>query len=251
MKRFLGVAIVSGCVLSLGNSLRADGPDAKAIVDKAIKALGGEEKLSKASSLSWKTKGVLTFGENENPITTESTVQGMDHFRGDFEGEFNGMTVKGVTVVNGNKGWRKFGENAMDMDDNGLTSAKQSIYLQVIPTTMVALKGKDFKAETAGEEKVGDAMALVLKVTCPDGKNFKISFDKESGLPLKLVATVAGFDGNEFSQETTLSEYKDFSGIKKATKSISKRDGMPFLQSVITEFKVVDKVDSEKFSEPK
>ena len=40
----------------------------------------------------------------------------------------------------------------------------------------------------------------------PTRKDFKLFFDKESGLPVKLVATVVGFDGNEFTQETTLRE---------------------------------------------
>ena len=35
---------------------------------------------------------------------------------------------------------------------------------------------------------------------------------------MKIVAVVAGFKGDEFTQETTLADYKDFDGIKKATK---------------------------------
>src|SRR5262249_17528721 len=53
-------------------------PAAKAIIDKAIKALGGEEKLTKAlQGSTWKMKGKLTFGGNDNPISTESTLKGL------------------------------------------------------------------------------------------------------------------------------------------------------------------------------
>jgi hypothetical protein len=132
-----------------------------------------------------------------------------------------------------------------------LANAKRMIYLQVLPSTLVPLKGKGFKVESAGEAKVGDAPAAVLKVTPPDGKEFKLFFDKSSGLPVKLEAVVAGFNGEDYTQETTYSAYKDFDGIKKATKVESKRDGNPFMTSEVTEFKLLDKVDAETFAEPK
>jgi hypothetical protein len=113
------------------------------------------------------------------------------------------------------------------------------------------LKTEDFKVESAGEEKVGDAETDVVKVTGPDGKDFKLFFDKKSHLPVKLVAQVRGFMGEEFTQETTYSGFKDFDGIKKATKHVVKRDGMAFIEAEITEFKVLDKVDAETFAEPK
>ena len=55
------------------------------------------------------------------------------------------------------------------------------------------LKGKGFKATVDGEEKVDDKSAAVLKVVGPDGKDFRLFFDKESGLPVKLVARVVGW----------------------------------------------------------
>ena len=79
----------------------------------------------------------------------------------------------------------------------------------------------------------------------------KLYFDKESGLPVKLIAKVIGFGGDEFTQETSYSNYKDFDGAKKATKISAKRDGEKFVEQEITEFKVLDKAPSETFVEPK
>ena len=137
------------------------------------------------------------------------------------------------------------------MDDDGIANEKRMIYLTVIPGTLVPLKVKDFKIEPAAEEKVGDKPAVGIKVTAPDGKDFKLYFDKESGLPVKLVAKVIGFQGDEFTMETTYASYKDFDGIKKATKVESKRDGEKFIAQEISEFKVLDKAPDETFAEPK
>ena len=151
---------------------------------------------------------------------------------------------KGVTVLNGDKGWRKFGDNENEMDADAVTNEKQRINIQAIPTTLVQLKGKGFKIESAAEEKVGDKPAVGIKVTGPEGKEFKLYFDKESGLPVKLVATVAGFGGEDFTHgETTFSDYKNFDGIKKATKSLVQAATVTNLPTWrLPEFKVLDQV---------
>jgi hypothetical protein len=251
MARFIGGVFVALLLSGVGSAVRAaDAKDANAVLDKAIQALGGQEKLSNIKAASWKGKGKITFGDNDNDFTTQATVQGLDHFRSVFEGEFGGNQIKGVTVLAGDKGWRKFGDNKMEMDKDAVANEKRSLYLQVIPMTIVPLRDKGFKNELAGEEKVGDKPAVGVKVTPPDGKDFTIYFDKESGLPVKVVAKVVGFQGDEFTQETTFKDYKEMGGIKKAAKTESKRDGAKFLEVQITEFKVLDKADAKEFTEP-
>jgi hypothetical protein len=251
MRRFLGVAFVTLLACGPGSPARAaDDKDAQAIVDKGIRALGGADKLGALKAATWKSKGTLTINDTDNTLNSQVTVAGLDRSRREIEGEFNGNTVKGLTVVDGDKGWRKFGDSSQELDKDGLANEKRGVYLQWVPVTLLPLKGKGFKVETAGEEKVGDKPAAVLKVTGPDGKDFRLSFDKESGLPVKLVAKVPGFMGGEFEQETTFSAYKDFGGIKKATKVSSKRDGQKFLEQEISDFKALDKVDPKTFAEP-
>jgi hypothetical protein len=250
MKRFLRVALAIMFVTAMGSLVRADDKDPTAVLDKAIKALGGEEKLKKVGAASWKTKLTITFNGNSNDFSSHATAEGLDRYRSEFEGEFNGNAFKGVTVLNGDKGWRKFGDMKMDLDADGLANEKRQVYLQIVPGLILPLKGKGFKLEVVAEEKVGDKPAAAIKATGPDGKDFTLYFDKESGLPVKLVAKVIGFGGDEFTQETTYKDYKEFDGIKKATKTESKRDGEDFIKAEISEFKVLDKVDSKTFSEP-
>ena len=111
MKQLLSASLVALLMSGVATLSRADEKDAKAIVDKGIKAMGGEEKLAKAGTYTVKAKGTITFNGEDNAIKTHATVQGLDHYRSEFEGEFNGNAMKGVTVLKGNKGWRKFGEN--------------------------------------------------------------------------------------------------------------------------------------------
>ena len=252
MTRFLDAVLVTAFALGLGIPVRAaDDKEAKAILDKAIKALGGEEKLSKIKAVTWKAKGTLNFGGGDSNFTSEATVQGLDHSRNEFAGEFGDMKVKGVTVLAGDKGWRKFGDMQAALEKDQLANARRAHYLQLVPVTLVVLKDKPFKFEAAKKEKVDGKPAVGLKITGPDGKDFTLYFDKESGLPVKLVAKVAGFMGGEFTQETTFSDYKEMGGIKKATRIKATRNGEKFLDQEITDFKVLDKVDPKLFTEPK
>src|SRR5262245_26331388 len=252
MRRVVGAVWVTGLLSGLGAPDRAeDDKDTRAILDKGIKALGGEEKLSKVKAATWKVKGKIIVDGNENPFTLQVTVQGLDRIRSAFEGEFGGTPIKGMTVLAGDKGWRQFADNTMELDRDALANEKRTLYLQVIPAMLVPLKGKGFKVQSAGEEKVGGKPAVGIKVTGPEGKDFTLYFDKESGLPVKQVAKVLDFMGNEFTQETIYADYKEFQGIKKATKVENKRNGTTFLEGKITDFKVLDKVDAKTFAEPK
>ena len=115
---------------------------------------------------------------------------------------------------------------------------------------LAPVKGPGFKVETAGEEKVGGQAAVVLKVTCPDGNDIKISFDKESGLPVKAVGRVFTLLDQEITQENTYGNYKDFGGIKVATR-LEIKNGWATRKQEITEFKFLDKVDPSAFAAPK
>lgn len=132
----------------------ADATDATALLDKAIKAIGGEDKLSKVQAVSWTAKGTITFNGSDNQVTTRSVVQGIDHFRQEFEGDFGGNPVKGVTVLAGDKGWRNFGDNHSELDKDALTNQKRTAYLALIPVTILPLKGKAFTVETIADVDV-------------------------------------------------------------------------------------------------
>jgi hypothetical protein len=249
MTRILGAVSLS--LLAVGVcSVGQAGDGAQAILDKAIKAMGGADKLGAVKAVTWKTKGKLTIGGADNDFTSQTTLHGLTQMRGEFEGDFTGNKVKGVTVLNGDKGWRVFADNKAELDDAAVANEKRNLYLQVVALTVLPLKGKGFKVEAASEENVGGKAALAVKATGPDGKDFTIYFEKDSGLPVKQVAKIVGFTGDEVVQETMFANYRDFGGIKKATKLEAKRDGENFLSVEITEFRVLDKVDPKTFTEP-
>ena len=249
MKRSLHAVLAIMFVSATGSLARADDKDPSAVLDKAIKALGGEEKLKKIDAITWTSKADITF--NDNTTTSQSRdPPGSRSLPVRVRGGIRRQPVQGRDGPQRRQGLAQVRRQPMELEEDALANEKRRVYLEILPSLLVRFKGKGFKLESAGEEKVGDKPAAGIKVTGPDGKDFTLYFDKESGLPVKLVAKVVGFGGDEYTQETTFKDYKDFDGIKKATKVDSKRDGEEFIKSEITEFKVLDKVDSKTFSEP-
>ena len=250
MRKLIVTASVLVLLCGFAPRVRADeDKGAAGIVDKGIEALGGKEKLTAVKAVTWSGKGKITIQDSENEFHSKLVAEGLDRFRGEFEAKFNADEIKGVTVVDGDKAWRQIGDTT-ELDKEALANQKRDVYLQIIPAMLVQLKDKEFKLESAGEDKVNDKPAAAVKVTPPDGKEFTLWFDKESGLPVKMVAKVIGWGGEEFTQQTTFADYKDFDGIKKATKVDAKRDGEKFIEYRVTEFKVLDKAPEKSFDKP-
>jgi hypothetical protein len=58
------------------------------ILDKAVKALGGEDKLTKIEAAVWKGKGKMIIGDNqEHEFASQTIAQGFDRFRSELEVE--------------------------------------------------------------------------------------------------------------------------------------------------------------------
>jgi hypothetical protein len=241
--------LAAGGVRAIAADDAAAAGGASAVIDKAIEAAGGRDKLASVKALTWSNKGTISVGGNEAPFTSRVTFQGADHRRAEFEAEFGGQTIKGIVVLNGDKGWRQMNGDTNELTGEELARERRTGYMEWSTVTLLPLKQEPFKTDAAGGQKVNDKPAPGVKVTGPDGKTHTIYFDPQSGLPGKIVADVTDFQGDA-TQETTISDYKDFGGVKKATKLKVKRDGEKFIESELTDFKVLDSVDAKTFEKP-
>ena len=66
MKRSKGAILLAAMIGLVATTSRGDEAQVNQVLDKAIKALGGQEKLAKAEAFAWKAKGKVTIEGNEN-----------------------------------------------------------------------------------------------------------------------------------------------------------------------------------------
>ena len=251
MNRFFRATLLFVMPFSVAFAVRADEKEAKATIDKAIKAMGGEEKLTGIKAFSAKGKGQITLEGNDYDFTFEMTTKGIDKYRSSYEVEVDGKKFDGVTVLDGDKGWKKEAGEVKKLEGEALAVEKRNAYLDVVPVLIVPLKGNGFKLDSASDEKIGDKAVAVVRVTGPEGKDFTLYFDKESGLPVKMNGLVADEKGEEAIHETTFEDYKEFEGIKVATRSRIKRADKRYIEIEGIEFKALANVEPETFVEPK
>ena len=152
MKRSLAAFAIAVFTLGGGNLGRADdASNPNTVLDKAIKAMGGAEKLEKIHAVQGKGKGTITIAGNESPLTSQTTLQGLSHYRLDFSGEFGGNKLKGVTIINGDKGWRKLGDETMAIEGDMLKGEKRNLYLQIAGSNPYVPERKRLQAEKDGQ----------------------------------------------------------------------------------------------------
>jgi hypothetical protein len=252
MQRAILTACAAALVLAVAAPARADEQaDAKAILDKAIKAHGGEEALTKFKVNVIKAKGKYYGMGAGIDYTNEMITQRPDRLRFDFEIEVNGMQIKFVQVVNGNKGWIKFADQLMDMSKEQLEEAKAQLYLGQV-TSLVPLRDKGYKLSTLGEVKVEGKPAVGLRVEQKDRRDVNLFFDKESGMLVKseIKSKDPMLGDKEFNSETYYSDYRKVDGLQTPFKVIIKRDGEKFVESEVSDLKHEEKVDESTFDKP-
>lgn len=246
-----GIAIV--CTLfAIGSLGRADDADTiKALLDKGIKALGGEEKIAKYPGLMLKGSGKFYEGEKGIPFSGVWYTQGLEKSRTTTVVDVKGFKSVEVTVVNGTKGWSKAtGEDAKELDKEALAEERENLYFNYV-TALVPLRGKDFKLTLIPETKINNKAALGITVAQKGRRDVKLFFDKDSGLLVKAERKVRDPDAKkDYTEEVFFSDYKDVDGIKIAMKYQSKWDGKNRADAEMSEAKVFEKVEEKMFEKP-
>ena len=229
---------------------KAEPASASAVIDKAVEALGGKDKLAAIKVATWTSKGTLTIGGMEAPFTATLAFQGHDKRRVEFETEFGGSPLKAVAVVNGDKAWRQVNGSTEELSGDDLANEQRNGWREWTPADVLLLKSPPFKTEPAADADVNGKPAAGVKVTGPHGAPFTIYFDKSTGLPVRQVAAVTTFTGDPAEEEVNYSDYKDFGGVKKATKVETKHDGQRLLLAEVTAFKLLDAPAAGTFEKP-
>jgi hypothetical protein len=243
--------LVLGLVVATTVPARADdAADARALVEKAIKAQGGADKLEKFTATVVKFKGEFHGMGEAIPMTGEVYAQGSDKHKLDAEVAVGGQKFRIVTVLAGDKGWARFGDDTTEMDKDQLAEGLEQAYAGWV-ATLVPLKDKAFTLATTGESMVEKRVALGVKVSRKGHRDVTLYFDKATGLLIKTEGTVKDEgSGQEVTEETFLDGYKEVQGTKQAMKFTVKRDGKLFLEGEATEIELVEKLGDDVFAKP-
>jgi hypothetical protein len=249
MKTQLGAVLALGLLLGDSASRADEQAEAKALLDKAMKAMNGEAKLAKLHVASMKGKITGKEGGQEFTLSLDVTWQGPSQYRAEMDVQEGGKNTQGVVVLNGGKGWLKRGDQKVELPEPLVAFIQDVVHAGRMPQLLPALADKAYKPTLLAEGKVGTRAALGLLLSHKDRKDVSLFFDKENGLLLKSEVRLTDPRGKEITVEYLYSDYKDFDGVKLCGKIAIKLDDKE-LTMELNEIKPVDKVDASQFDKP-
>ena len=109
----LGVGV---CLTLAPGPARAQEDEARAVIDKAIQAHGGEKALEKIKGIQVKSKGTVHQPTGELAFTSEDYWQSPDKFKNVIKATIMGKAYTEVKAFDGKKGWIQTNDVVKDFD---------------------------------------------------------------------------------------------------------------------------------------
>jgi hypothetical protein len=238
--------------LSVGSSrylLGDDSPNPKAIILKAIQAMGGEEKLALCKGNV--SKGRCKFYGNGQAIdcTGEWYMQPPRQLKAVYHMDRGGKKVTRIEVVSGDQGWLSMGGKPRPLSAEQLAEIQEGMAAEFV-ATLAPLKDPAYQLTSLGDSEVQKRPVAGIKVSRQGHRDVLLYFDKEHGYLLKMQTRVKDQRGAEVDQEMLYSDYRDFDGTRSYKKLTTNRDGKLFLEWEATEYKAVEQLPDSVFEKP-
>ncbi len=231
--------------------LRSDAAqeNVKTILAKAVKAHGGKEKLAKMNAVIAKSEGKLEFYGGLN-FTQEAISNLPKQFKEIITFEINGFSKASITVFDDGKAWNSVDGETTEFDAKMLGEIKEARNLMQLGSLQF-VDDKDYAITPLGESKIKDKPVVGVKVARQGFRDASLFFSKDSGL-LSMISSQV-YDANakkDVLEERLILTYQDVDGVKVPKRIVVKHDGKKFLETEVTEFKFLDKVDPAAFAKP-
>jgi hypothetical protein len=242
-----------GLALALPATGRAQDADAKAVIDKAIKAAGGLDKLKKFNkAFTAKAKGNIEVMGMKLDFTIDAYSQMPNKSKAIINLSVNGMQLEIVQAFDGEKGWASVLGMVKDLEKDEIDEHKHMVHVESVTNLFALTEDKDFKLSTLGDSKVGDVEVVGVQVTKKDKRDVNLYFDKKTHLLLKSeYRAMEPISKMEVAQEKIYSEYKELlPGLKMSSKQIVNNDGKRYMELEMTEITAVDRHDDSIFRKP-
>jgi hypothetical protein len=236
----------AGCV----TGLRADdAAEARLIVERAIK-VAGLEKFAKDTGNTIKGKGTLSLMGAMIPFTMTGYFQLPDRSRAEIQIDVMGQQIEIVNVFNKDKGWVKIADNVIEMSQDQIDEAKDSMHNTIV-TSLLPLREATYQLSTLGSTKEDGRELVGVLVKAKDKPDVKLWFDSKTGLLAKVqMKTKDGMTGMEVNEETQFSDYRESKGAKIAYRYKTLRDGVVFIEADLESWQSLPKHPDSLFEKP-
>jgi len=248
MSRF-ALATVLAFVAS--SALRAQDPEPKETLTKAIKAQGFKDD-GKALAQSWKDTGTVDVSGMKIDYTADFWFRPPDGLRFELMAEVMGLKLAIKHVTAGDMVWDGMDGKVEEVKGEKKDYSKVQAYYIWVTSLTPLNHDKQFKLSSVVGKKVNDKPTLGILIERKDKPEITLYFDKETGLLAKSEITVKDeFQGwKDVLQEVFYEDWKDSGDMKVFGRMRVMRDGKAFIDSKPSEPKLSEKLDPKLFEKP-
>jgi acetyl esterase/lipase len=243
--------IVSLLTLSTLPPKHISADESKAVIEKAIRASGGEARIAKLKAVRAKAKGKINLGA-EVPATLDITWQSPNQYKMVAElsvGEE--MKVVLIHAFDGSSGWGGASGATAVLDGQKLNEVRTQMHLRRILMLAPLLTDKSYELAQLDDASVDGKPSARIKVSTPGERDIALSFDKTTGLLAKVDRWVwDNASMKEVSQEDFPSDYEEIDGLKTAMKEVWLRSGTKVAEFEYTGVSYPEKLDASEFARP-
>lgn len=225
--------------------------DAKAIMDKSIKAYGGVAQLKKWSCGYVKYRSTAEGMGMPGSVVMEETFQFPGRFKRIAVYQLQGRESRSVYVIDKEKSWSKFNdrETQTEPDGNDFGKKTEHPYANFYSLAPVIAGNNTFKR--LDDDKAGTQEVAVVRIQGENQVQVDFYFDKKTALLLKTRRySVDPDSGKKIIADVFLEEHKEVQGVTVPMRIKGYQDGKPAMTMTILELKFKDKYPDGTFAKP-
>ena len=220
---------------------------ARAVLDAALAAKGGAEKLSAVKTLSWKGKATLNLPNGKVPATVEKRYLAPDKLRLDMLIEMGGAKMSITTALAGDIGWaqekRPDGARTIEFPRSEVEAGKAQIWRDQ-DFVLLRHRDKGVTVTPLDDVDLDGVKHHAIKLTAPDGKSVVLLIDKKS----KRLGGMT-YEEQGVSAEERFGNYKAVNGVQVAQTRKTKSAQVD-LDTTVTDIKVNTPIDAAIYKKP-
>jgi hypothetical protein len=226
----------------------SDAQTPRQIIERAIEAQGGKDQVAKLIK-PWraKVKGKTGLLEINGEILQQSITQG----RVSKTVGVGALATEAVAVSNGNKSWRRIagftsdvtGKELAEMEDGEYRSRRVRFLLPLLQEPAIELS-------RVPDAVVSEKPARGIRVKSKGHRDIDLYFDKGTGLLVKSESSITPPGKPAIVLEQISSNYRDFGGVKMATKFTKYENHTLTSVEEIVDLTFVDRIDEQEFEKP-
>ena len=220
---------------------------ARAVLEAALTAKGGADKVAAVKTLSWKGKATLNLPNGKVPAQVEKRFVAPDKLRLDMLIEMGGAKMSITTALAGDVGWaqerRPDGSRTIEFPASEVQAGKAQIWRD---QDFVLLRHREKGTTVAplDDVELAGSKHHAIRVTAADGKSVVLLIDKKT----KRLGGMT-YEEQGVSAEEQFGNYKAVSGVQVA-QSRKTKSAQVDLDTTVTDIKVNVPIDVAIYKKP-